>query len=135
MAWILQVLFLWSMTFIKLSALMFYRRLVQGSCSKRFKYTIWGAMCALVFSTFALFFLFITTCSPVEAYWRQVFPTYRKFTCRSQKSLLVINEASAAVNVITDIYSLVIPALLVTTLQLTRRQRIAVMFILGIGSM
>jgi hypothetical protein len=131
----LQVLFLWSMTFIKLSALMFYRRLAKDPCSKRFLYTIWGAIFALVFSTLILFFVFITTCSPIEAYWRQVYPTYKNFTCRREPSLLIINETSTAVNVITDVYSLVIPALLITKLRLTRRQRIAIMIILGIGSM
>jgi hypothetical protein len=123
------------MTFTKISALMFYRRLVKESCSKRMIYTIWVAIWFLIVSTIALFLVFITTCSPIEAYWRQVYPTYKRFTCRAKSSLLIINETSTAVNVITDVYSLVIPALLVTKLRLTRRQRIAIMFILGIGSM
>jgi hypothetical protein len=134
-AWIIQIIFLWSMTLIKLSALMFYRRLVKESCSKRLLYTSWAAIFVLVVSTIVLFFLFITTCSPMSAYWRQVYPDYKRFTCRSRESLLIINESSAAVNVVTDIYSLAIPAVLVTKLRLTRRQRIAIMIILGIGSM
>jgi hypothetical protein len=135
MAWILQVLFLWSMTFIKLSALLFYRRLLKESCSRSFIYTTWAAICVLVVSTITIFFVFVTICSPVEAYWKQVYPDYKHFTCRSAKSLLITNETAAAFNVVTDIYSLVMPALLVTKLRLTKQQRIAMVFILGVGSM
>jgi hypothetical protein len=126
------------MTFIKLSALIFYRRLVKETFSKRFLYITWVAIFALVASTIILFFAFITTCDPMDAYWKQVYPDYKKltkFTCRSQESLLVINEISTGFNIISDIYSIVIPTLLVTKSRLTNRQRIAVMLLLGVGSM
>jgi hypothetical protein len=131
----LEVSFLWSMTFIKLSVLIFYRHLFKESSSGRLIYTSWGAICVLVTTSIIVSALVFTTCNPISAYWLRVYPGYGQFTCRTELSIFIINETSVVVNLITDIYSLAIPALLVTQLRLSRRQRIAVMFILGIGSM
>jgi hypothetical protein len=130
-----EVSFLWSMTFIKLSVLMFYRRLFKESYSRRLIYTSWGAICFLITTSTIIFALIITTCDPISAYWLRVYPDYRQFACRTPRSIFIVNESTVVVNLMTDIYSLAIPTLLVTQLRLSSRQRVAVMFILGIGSM
>jgi hypothetical protein len=43
MGFIVEVLFFWSTCFTKVSVLMFYRRLVEGTLSKKFRLAIWAA--------------------------------------------------------------------------------------------
>src|ERR1700749_4777600 len=76
LGWVLAGLFLWSTCFTKLSVLLFYRRLVTGTCSKRYKIAIWTAMAVVLIYTFIMFWLLVVTCTPIDSFWRRMDPTY-----------------------------------------------------------
>ena len=69
-AWIAQVLFLVSSACTKISILFCYRRLVEGSYHRRWK---WATYLAIGFTAcWALAFILslVFSCSPTEAYWK-----------------------------------------------------------------
>jgi hypothetical protein len=76
----------------------------------------------------------VTACLPLETLWRSTDPTFSKpFRCQSQKLQLVVALTGASLNVATDVYAVVLPALLVLQLKVTNRQRIALMAVFGLG--
>jgi hypothetical protein len=134
LAWIVIQLFLVSTAMTKLSVLMFYRRLVVGTCSRLFKWAIWVAMGIIFASTIIWVVLLYYTCTPYQAYWRQYDVTYdTTFTCKSADLLVLTSRLVGSTSVITDFYSVLLPAILLMRIQISRKQRIGLMFIFGLG--
>lgn len=133
-AWLIIALFLWSTAFVKISVLLFYRRLVAGTYSKRFKWALWSAIAFIVLYTIILFFLHCFSCVPLEAQWRQFDLSYtERHYCASPKVQGAIAELGGALSVITDFYSVMLPAMLLLKIKITRRQRIGLMFVFALG--
>jgi len=68
--WIAEIIFLVATGCTKVSVLLFYRRLVEGTYSRTWKY---ATIAAIIFTTaycVAFFFVLIFNCSPTDAYWR-----------------------------------------------------------------
>jgi hypothetical protein len=73
---------------------------------------------------------------PLEAQWRRLNSTYtRKYQCALPETQTAVSELSGALSVITDFYSVLLPAMLVFKIQVTRRQRIGLLLIFGMGSL
>jgi len=134
MGWLSAALFLWSTAFTKVSVLLFYRRLVAGTYSKRFKWAVWSAIAFIITYTSILFILLLATCVPLESYWRRLEPTYtHDYHCASTSLQGGVSKLGGALSVITDFYSVLLPAILLLRIQITRRQRIGLVFIFGLG--
>lgn len=69
MAWVSEVCFLVSTCSTKVSILLFYRRLVRGTVTKRWRYAIFGAIILAVLYCLTFIILLLTNCQPVDAYW------------------------------------------------------------------
>ena len=81
-----------------------------------------------------MFILLFTACAPIEALWRKLDPKYNeKFHCAPQRVQAGISELSGALSVFSDIYSVILPAVLLFRLKTTRRQRIGLIFVFGLG--
>jgi hypothetical protein len=133
-SFVIAVLFLFSTGFTKVSVLLFYRRLVAGTYSKRFKWALWTGIGFIVVYSFILFILLCVTCNPLEAQWLRLDFTYRgKYKCASPEQSQHISQFGGALSVITDFYSVVLPAMLLFKIKISKRQKIGLMFIFGLG--
>ncbi|TID18911.1 hypothetical protein E2P81_ATG05887 [Venturia nashicola] len=136
-AFIIESLFLWSTCLTKVSVLMFYRRLVQGTYSRKFKLALWAAIAFVIAYTVAFFVLIFTTCRPFVALWQQYNPDWLaknpNFVCAAPLLETQLSELAGGLSVITDFYSVMLPAVLVFNIQITRRQKYGLCFIFGMG--
>jgi hypothetical protein len=132
-AWAAEGLFLTSTCLTKVSILLFYRRLVDRSYSKRIQNVIYGfiALTAVYFFAFLFFLLF--ACDPVSAAWKSLDIGYAvSYKCSSRKTMDIL---AGAISVISDAYVLIIPELVVYRLNLGRKKKIVLFALFGSGAM
>jgi hypothetical protein len=129
-------LFFASTSFTKVSVLLFYRRFVVGTYNKRFEYLIWAAIGFVLVYTIVFSILIITACSPVEALWMRYDPAYtHPYKCIEIGIQVRLAKLAGALSVITDFYSVILPSTLLLRIRISRRQRMGLLFIFGIGFM
>jgi hypothetical protein len=119
----------------KLSILMFYRRLVADMCSRTYKWAIWVAMGFAILFTFIFLVLLFTACTPLASYWLQYdyMHPLAHYHCPSDDTRSALGKMSGVLSVITDFYSLMLPAVLLMRIQVAKRRRIGLMIIFGVG--
>lgn len=110
---------------IKLSCLLFYRRVF--SPNKATLVCIYGGIWFVAISYTAMVFATIFECIPVRRTWNKLTPGH----CYPAK---ILPYFSGALNVVTDIYVLVlpIPSLWHLNLKMSRKIRVMAIFALGI---
>jgi len=136
--WIGQFLFMFSLMFTKLSVLMFYRRLVAGTFSMRTRLAIWTAMAIAVITTIVFSCLLLAACRPVHSAWMQYDMTWNMahrddMWCVDPEKQLLSGRLAGIFSVITDFYTVLLPAIIFMRIQITKRQRWALIFIFGVG--
>ena len=132
MSWLAEFSYLLSTCSTKVSVLLFYRRLVKGTFSKRWK---WATIAAIAFTvcyglTFILLLIF--NCRPTEAYWKSLSLTWKKnYTCADTR---LGNPVSGAMSVLSDFYSVILPMAMLRHFETDRRKKIALnaIFLLGL---
>lgn len=126
-----EITFLLATSFVKISVLCFYRRLVKGTCRKVWKYaTIVSIWFTASYCTIFIFTL-IFACDPVESYWRGFDLQYKRhYHCKDTR---LLNPLSGTISVLSDAYSVILPGLMTYDLQTTRRQKIAFNAVLSLG--
>jgi hypothetical protein len=131
MGWCAEVTYLASTCFTKCSILLFYRRLTKGTYNMRWKYAIWIAITVTVVYSLAFIFLLIFSCSPTAAYWKSFNPYYKEeFHCIQSK---YTNVLSGAMSVASDLYSVLLPCIMLRKFEAPRRQKIALNIIFSLG--
>lgn len=131
MAWLAEVAFLVATCCTKISVLLFYRRLVQGTFSKRWKYATIGAILFTAAYMIAFVLVLVFNCSPTEAYWKAYSVTYTKsYTCSSTTFL---NPLSGAISVFSDLYAVLLPMGMLRHFDAPRRQKVALNLVFSIG--
>jgi len=134
--WISQVLFLWGTTCTKVSVLLFYRRLIAGTISNKLRWAIWSGIGFVIVYSTALFIYFCKVCTPIEAAWMSWDPTYQKpYRCILPVAMHPVAVTAGACSVIQDVYSIVLPFMLVLKVRMTPRERFGVLIIFGISSL
>ncbi|PPJ54238.1 hypothetical protein CBER1_05157 [Cercospora berteroae] len=129
--WAAQLAFLVSTCSTKISVLLFYRRLTEGSCHKLWKYLIVGAIAFTASYCIALVLALIFNCSPTDAYWKSYDPKYTaNYHCTDTK---VLNPLSGALSILSDVYSVLLPMAIMAKLKATRRQKIALNVVFSFG--
>jgi hypothetical protein len=121
-------------TLIKISVLLFYRRL-SVKFSRAFLIATWIGIVynILYFLSFGLTLLLL--CRPLHAYWDSFSPVWaasHRFHCASENAAL---PASSAFSVAGDFYSTLLPLILVYYLELPRRQKFALYALFALGFM
>ena len=119
-------------TLIKISVLLFYRRL-SVKFSKAFLIATWVGIVynILYFLSFGGTLLLI--CRPMHSYWDSFNPVWaatHDFHCGSEGAALPV---SSAASVVGDAYSTLLPLILVYHLDLPRRQKFALYFLFALG--
>lgn len=118
----------------KVSILLFYRRLVAGTYTRRYKLLIWAAIAFTVGYTVAFCIVLLTNCTPTEAYWKAFDFKYAltaDYKCIDTK---VINTMAGVCAALSDCYAVALPCVLTWKLNMPKRQKIAlnVIFCLGL---
>ncbi|KAK5065307.1 hypothetical protein LTR84_001145 [Exophiala bonariae] len=130
--WISMWCYVIASTFVKISVLLFYRRL-SVKFSKIFLIATWvGIVYNLVYMAgFGMALLLI--CDPVYAYWQsfdRLWASSHKFRCRTEGTSLPV---SGGLSVLGDLYSTLLPVFLVYYLDLPRRQKFALYGLFALG--
>lgn len=130
-AWVIEILFISSLTLTKISVLLFFRRLIDGSYSRWVSRAIWFAV-AFTIAYFVSFFLFLVfVCKPVEASWKSLDLTWTtKYSCATRS---VPDEMVGILSVFSDIYSMVIPVYVVSKLKMPRGNKIVLYVVFCCG--
>ena len=117
---------------IRISILLFYRRL-SVSFPRGFLIASWIGIAYNAGLMLSLCLANTFICWPIEGYWDRYDTEWRsshQFTCGNEAIALPI---SGILNVIGDLYCTVLPLVLVTTLKLPQRQKIALYLLFGLG--
>jgi hypothetical protein len=113
---------------------MFYRRIVAGTFSKKLQWALWIGIAFVTLYTIALGIFMLNMCDPLEAFWKLYDPTFeRKYRCLSQDVQDDSAIISGCLSVITDFYSVTLPAILIFKVKVTKRQRWGLFVIFGLG--
>lgn len=130
-----QILFLISTCAAKTSVLLFYRRMVVGTYSRRWVWAIWAALAFLAGYFVSILFAYCFMCQPLSAYWESYNYDYdREFTCLNGN---ILSPFVGALSVFTDVYAVILPCAMLArvNLDVPRRQKIGLNVIFGLGLM
>jgi hypothetical protein len=106
-AWLSEMSFLISTCCTKISILLFYRRLVVGTFTKRWKYATFGAIVFTALYCIAFSLALILNCHPLDAYWKAYDLEYMEtYHCINTKPL---NPVAGLLSVISDLYAVFLP--------------------------
>lgn len=131
LVWLGEFGYLLGSCMVRISVLLFYRRLVAGTYSKRWKIAVIGAIAFTSAWSLAFILALFLNCTPFEAYWMAFDPTYqRDFHCVDTS---VINALSGAFAIPSDLYAVVLPWAMTWKLQMSRRQKIALNGVFSLG--
>jgi hypothetical protein len=131
----LEALYVFATGLTKISILLFYRRLVSGSISRIFYWTIIAIIISVVAYTVTFEFTLIFGCRPINAYWNEVNPIWRtlnadKYFCLDEiVALLCANITS----IVQDFLTFLMPLILFWNLKLPIRQKVVLGCIFSVG--
>jgi hypothetical protein len=130
-AWLGQLIFLIGTCLIRISILLFYRRMVKGTFRRRWKWSVWAAIGFTVAWTLAFCITLLVTCDPVEANWKVYDPTYEKdWKCVDTRAS---SYAAGVLAVMSDCYALILPWAMIWPLDMPRRQKLALNMVFSFG--
>jgi hypothetical protein len=117
---------------VKISVLLFYRRL-SSNFNRPFLIATWIGIAYNIGYYVSFIIVLSFACRPTQAYWLAFnlqWTTTNKFTCVDDHVALPM---SAGLSVLGDFYSTLIPCVLILRLNLPRRQKLALysLFLLG----
>ncbi|KAF2098059.1 hypothetical protein NA57DRAFT_76856 [Rhizodiscina lignyota] len=131
---LIEVLFIPASCFNKVSVLLFYQRVVEGTCSRYYKVSVWVALIFCVLYSIVFEFLLFTICRPVEAIWMRYDPTYTaNYHCVSPFTETWTTQLAGALSVFSDFYALLLPGFLLMQLNIPMRQKVGLYCIFGLG--
>lgn len=130
--WICEWLFTFAGASIKISVLLFYRRL---SCKfpKGFLIATWIGIYYNLLWLFSFMLTGLFICWPTEAYWKSFDPSWaatNKFHCANEASAI---PAIAGLSVLGDLYSTLLPLLLIFHLPLPFKKQLALCALFAVG--
>ncbi|KAL8730098.1 MAG: hypothetical protein Q9166_004297 [cf. Caloplaca sp. 2 TL-2023] len=124
-----QILFFWAATLNKISLLCFYKRLTAGGVYRKwYNYTIVGGIVFQSLMVIAYFIVVLNACQPLKAFWTPL-ATY-PYDCIDEGNYML---TFGILTVVLDFAILLLPVPLVMSLQLSTKQRIAVLTLFGLG--
>ena len=131
LAWLSELAFLISTSCTKVSVLLFYRRLVEGTFSKRWKWATIAAIAFTICYCLAFVFALVLNCTPTDAYWKafSVNPP-DNYHCTNTK---VLNPVSGVMSVVSDLYSVLLPMGMLRHFETDRRKKIALNCVFSLG--
>lgn len=130
--WITQLFFLLSTCSIKVSILLFYRRLPPGTHTWLFSCAVLAAIAVIVAYPVAFLLILIFQCQPLDSYWMRFAPDYNGvYQCRTKEAISL--PISAYLSTIIDFLVLLLPLWQVQNIKLPRRQKWTLYAIFSLG--
>ncbi|KAH8711824.1 hypothetical protein GQ44DRAFT_432071 [Phaeosphaeriaceae sp. PMI808] len=130
----LECIFCLGSGFIKVSILLFYRRLSSRVVSNTFRWTTWISIGYIISFTIALTISPILGCQPLSAFWEQVDVKKKlkgyKFHCFDEGADVF---AASVISTTQDLLTAVLPTFLYWNLQIPLRKKIALVSIFALG--
>jgi hypothetical protein len=117
---------------VKISVLLFYRRL-PSSFNRFFFIATWVGIAYNIGYYVSFIIALSLACRPTQAYWLAFnlkWATTHKFTCADEHISLPM---SAGLSTFGDLYSTLIPCILILSLNLPRRQKLALYSLFSLG--
>ncbi|TLD15110.1 hypothetical protein E2P81_ATG09958 [Venturia nashicola] len=132
LSWICMILFHISTCLTKISILLFYRRLTVRSYNSTAQKAIYVAITFTIFFLLAFGLSLIFICVPTSASWTgmDIFSS-KMYKCHSRRIADILH---GTLSIITDLYVLIIPNLVVMNMQLPRKQKLMLYAIFSCGS-
>lgn len=131
MAWLAQFSSLLTGALTKISVLCFYRRLVAGTYSQRWRWAVIAAIAFTAAWTLTFVFMLIFNCNPTRAYWKSFNPLWQvEYTCINTT---VVNLLAGIFAALSDLYAVALPCLMTRHFDLPRRQKVALNLIFSLG--
>lgn len=130
--WVTQIMYTLSLSSVKISVLLFYRRL-SVSFTRGFYIAVWAGIAYNIIYVAGFLLTLLLICRPIDAYWKSFNPAYREagnYTCGSEQ---IAEPLSAILSVIGDAYSTILPLVLVSRLSLPNRQKMALYGLFSLG--
>ncbi|XP_014557341.1 hypothetical protein COCVIDRAFT_37248 [Bipolaris victoriae FI3] len=119
---------------VKVSILLFYRRLSSRVVSRGFFWTTWVAIVYIVAYSIALTIAPIVGCQPIEAFWEQFDPIKKlqgyEFHCFDEGADVL---AASIISATQDLLTAILPTFLYWNLQIPLRQKLALFGIFAMG--
>lgn len=129
--WLAELAFLVTGCLVKISVLLFYRRLVRDTFSPAWRWAVISAISFTVAYTLAFILALVFNCSPTEAYWKGFDPDYhRDYSCANTT---IINSLSGVMGIVGDLYSVALPCIMTRNLMLPFAQKIGLYIVFGLG--
>jgi hypothetical protein len=131
--WLAEFAFLVCGGFTKVSVLLFYRRLVDGTYSKLWRWLVLFAIGFTVAYTIAFCVMLLINCTPTEAYWKAFDPVYattQQYTCLDTK---IINTLAGVFAAASDLYAVALPCIITWHFSVRKAQKIALNIIFCLG--
>ena len=118
---------------IKISVLLFYRRMVVDTLARRWKFAIYLALGFHALYLAGTLLAMLLVCRPLRAYWMSYdFDWHEPYTCVDTTSL---NPVIGVLSVVSDVYSLALPSIILSNYQLDlpRKQKTGLNLIFATG--
>ncbi|KAF2008119.1 hypothetical protein P154DRAFT_419755, partial [Amniculicola lignicola CBS 123094] len=119
---------------LKISILLFYRRLSARVVSPAFRWATWLSIGFIAAYSIAFIIVPIFGCNPISAFWNQVDLNLRikgyKFKCFNEGADVF---AAGIISTVQDLLTALLPTFLYWNLQIPRRQKIALFGVFAIG--
>ncbi|KAK5171718.1 uncharacterized protein LTR77_003354 [Saxophila tyrrhenica] len=127
-AFIAKLTFTFAATFIRLSLICFYYRLVKDSGIRWFNWVLHASVLWTLAVGITFICLGIWLCSPVESYW--IFPQMDGATCIDEGKTML---GAGVVNTVSDLWVTIVPIPLIMQLRMPLKQRMGVCVLLCLG--
>lgn len=131
--WLAELSFLLTGCCVKVSVLLFYRRLTQNTCSIAWIWAVWAAIALTVAYTLAFILALVFNCMPTEAYWKSFNLVYVATVDYHCVDTTVINLLAGIMAAISDLYAVALPCIMMRNLRIPLRQKIALNVVFSLG--
>ncbi|KAE8334176.1 hypothetical protein BDV24DRAFT_173952 [Aspergillus arachidicola] len=130
----IEVSYVWATGFIKMSVLLFYRRLDLHFIHRLYVVIVWVGLASVLLSTLAFTLVIFLSCRPLSAFWYQVDPAWIKaghtYNCYNEPAHLLV---FSAIGTFHDIMATTLPVFLCWNLQLPFSRKVALNSIFVVG--
>lgn len=130
--WIIEFLFHISTTLVKISILLFYKRMSAGSSSKAFLRTVYAAIAFQVLWGVVFTIILLLACRPLNAYWFRLSltPYTKRYTCMKEG---IYWPLSVCISTVTDFVATLLPCWFFWHLQIPFRQKLSLYGVFCLG--
>ncbi|PWY84998.1 integral membrane protein [Aspergillus heteromorphus CBS 117.55] len=128
-----ELFYVLASSLIKVSVLLFYRRMGQRTVSPRFLTVIWISIASVIAYSVAFFVVIFVSCRPFHAFWMEIDPLWsatNPYTCYDEGAHLI---AATGISLTQDIIATTLPAILCFRLQMPLRQKLALNAVFALG--